>query len=202
MSDPTNFAPHAFGHGPPMPGTIRATSNDLLQDVQFFVFTKANGLLGRFIGRNLKLRVDRFVMDYYRESGTNEVRISKVVCPSNSVLAMTEVDNNKFDRVPLTYAECMKVDRRVDKIFLESAKYPTIVYEVQSENNRELVGTLSCHGSAQLVKCTKDDQGPELVITCPVIQSQFGITPFSALFSLIGIEDKVELQIRVPTKLL
>ena len=203
IADKTNFSGTAFGHGPPMPGALRGTSHDLFQDVQFFVFTKASGLLGRMIGRNLKLRVDRFVIDYSREpSASNEVRIGKVICPANSILAMSEVDNNKFDRIPLTYAECVKVDRRVDHQFLESSKYPTIVYEVQSENRHELVGTLSCHGSAQLVKCTKEDQGAELVVTCPIIQSQFGITPFSALFGLIAIEDKVELQIRVPSKLL
>lgn len=183
-------------------GYRRVTSADYLKDVQFFIFANANGFIGSFIGRNLKFRMDRFTVDYYRDKVTGETKLSKVVCSTNSLLAMTEVDKNYFDRVPLTYAECIKVDRRTTRDILECDRYPHIIYEVQSETATETVGTLSLHGNSQLVKCTKTFEGPELIFRCPIVQSQFGIRPFSFMFGAIGVVDKVDIQVRVPTKLL
>ena len=180
-----------------------ASSAVELSSAEMFVFVKAAGLIGRFLGRDTKMRVDKFFVDYYKPQGAGTpAELLAVRCASNSLLALSEVDANRFDRSPLTFEECVKMDRRTRSFVLDAERHPEILYTVESETNTEINGMLNIRGHAAPLKCTKNRNEAELVVECGIKLSEMMVPNYGILGGLLRVDDNVTVQMRVPNAIL
>jgi hypothetical protein len=173
-----------------------------LSSAEMFVFVKAAGILGRLVGRDTKLRVDKFYFDYFRPQASAPPQLLAVRCASNSILALSEVDSNRFDRVPLTFEECVKMDRRTRSFVLDAERYPEIHYAVETETPTSIEGSLSIRGHTAPVKCTKVKNEAELIVECGLKLSELMLPTYGVLGGLMKVSDDVLVQMRVPNAVL
>ena len=170
-----------------------------LSPVEMYVFVKAAGLIGRLVGRDIKMKVDKFFFDYCRPQGSGgPAQLLGVRCASNSLLSLSEVDGNRFDRVPLTFEECVKIDRRTRTFVLDSERFPEIHYIVHSETPEAIEGSLNVRGAVAPVRCSKLRNEAELVVECGVKLSDLKLPSYGILGGLLRVHDDVAVQVRVP----
>ena len=103
------------------------------------------------------------------------------------------------------------LDRTVGAGILNTSKYPNATMEVTQDSADTVEGRLTLHGATNLIKCSKrmvipvDEQKravgePFISMLCPVVQTQYGITPYSAFKGALSVTDVVEVEMRVPAK--
>ncbi|RNF27592.1 uncharacterized protein Tco025E_00153 [Trypanosoma conorhini] len=176
----------------------RVTSSKELRDVDMYVYTLPAGLLGRYIGRALRFRVERFAYDV--DPAGRSLR--RVVVEADSLLPQCEVDRRKFERLLLNFSEVERLSRRVRSYTLDAPRFPRILYEVERETQEHLEGSLQLCGETRPVRCSKALEGPELVVRCPIDTREFNVPRYSILFGLFSVSPHVEVETRVPLKVL
>jgi hypothetical protein len=178
------------------------SSSKELKDVQMNVFTHAGGLIGRFLGRDLKLRVDGFEVTYGIDAVTGRKTVKDVLVDAESLAPVADVNEKHFERLYLTLSEAERVSRRTKNAVLDVTRFPSIRYRVEREDEDSFHGQLHLRGEEHPVRCDKRLEGPELVITCPVDYTQHGAPQYSHLLGLFSVRPTVEVVTRVPVKLL
>ncbi|CAJ1026271.1 hypothetical protein Q4I30_004141 [Leishmania utingensis] len=180
-------------------GEKRLLSSSELKDVDMYVYVEPAGLLGRFLGRPLRLKVQKFSFLVNRR----EHELHRVVVEADSLLPQCEVYMpSRFERVPLSFHETERVMRRTRSYVLDTHRYPLITYDVEANTSDAVKGTLSLHGESHAVECSKAVEGAELVVRCPVRLSQFHVPPFKMWLGLFTQADTVEVETRIPAKVL
>ncbi|KEG14458.1 hypothetical protein DQ04_00461120 [Trypanosoma grayi] len=179
-------------------GERRVTNSKELRDVDMYVYAQPAGLLGRYIGRALRLRVERFayVVD------ANHRMLRRVEVDADSLLPQCEVDSGKFERLGLNFSEVERVAIRTRRHVLDAPRYPRIVYSVEQETPEEVVGSLQLHGETHTVRCSKTLEGPELIVRCPINAREFNVPTYTHMFGLFSVSPHVEVETRVPLKVL
>lgn len=194
-----------------------------LKDVDMFIYTDPAGLLGRILGRCLRFRVSdfSFVVDRRQPTVLRRVEVDadsirgecEVYAPSRnrrharfsstgSSGADGAADSTRFERLPLTYSEIERLRRRVRGSVLNVPRYPLIEFEVASETPSAIEGVLSLHGESKNIKCSRQVEGGQLVVQCPISLKDFHIIPYSLWFGLFSVADKVIVETRVPASVL
>ncbi|GET88804.1 hypothetical protein, conserved [Leishmania tarentolae] len=185
---------HVFGRG-----AKRMSSSSELKDVDMYVYVEPAGLLGRFLGRPLRLKVQQFSFLVNRR----ERALQSVEVNADSLFPQCEVYMpSRFERVPLNFSEVERVMQRTRNYVLNAPRYPLITYEVEADTSDAVKGTLSLHGVSHTVECNKAVEGAELVVRCPVRLSQFHVPPFKMWLGLFTQADTVEVETRIPAKVL
>ncbi|KAF5221521.1 hypothetical protein ECC02_005408 [Trypanosoma cruzi] len=174
----------------------RVTSSKELRDVEMYVYTLPAGLLGRYIGRALRFRVERFAYDIDAASRS----LKRVEVEADSLLPQCEVDRCKFERLLLNFSEVERLSRRVRSYVLDAPRYPRIFYDVEQETKDHIDGSLQLHGETHPVRCSKTMEGPELVVRCPIDSWAFNVPRYSILFGLFSVSQHVEVETRLPLK--
>lgn len=178
------------------------SSSKELKDVQMHVYTRASGLIGRFLGRDLKIRIDGFEVTYVEDAATGRKAVRDVVVDSDSLSPMADVNENRFERLYLTLTEAERVARRTKNAILDVSRYPHVEYRVDHEDEHYFQGQLRMRGIEQPLRCEKKLEGPELVVTCPIDYTQHGALPYKHLLGLFSVKPTVEVVTRIPVKLL
>lgn len=177
----------------------RMSSSSELRDVDMYVYVQPAGLLGRYLGRPLRFRVERFSFLVNRR----ERQVQQVEVDADSLMPQCEVYMpSRFERVPLNYSEVERLIRRTRGYVLNVPRYPLITFDVTANTEANVAGTLNLHGESHTVECTKAVEGAELVVRCPVKMSQFNVPPFKLWMGLFSEADTVEVETRVPAKVL
>ncbi|ORC89143.1 uncharacterized protein TM35_000131470 [Trypanosoma theileri] len=176
----------------------RVTNSKELRDVDMYVYTLPAGLLGTFIGRALRFRVGSFA---YTVS-TKDRALKSVEVDADSLQPQCEVDRRKFERVGLTASEMERVARRTSSYVLNAASFPRIVYTVEQQSEEDIAGKLQLRGETHPVQCSKVVEGPELIVRCPIDTRLFHVPLYSQLFGLLSVSPHVEVETRVPLKVL
>ncbi|KAG5478746.1 hypothetical protein LSCM1_06150 [Leishmania martiniquensis] len=180
-------------------GEKRMSSHNELKDVDMYVYVQPAGLLGRVLGRPLRLRVQQFSFLVSRREHTLE----RIEVGADSLLPQCEVHMpSRLERVPLTFSEVERVMRRTRGSVLDAPRYPLITYDVVANTSDAVRGTLKLHGESHAVECSKAVEGAELVVRCPVRLSQFHVPPYKLWLGLFTQADMVEVETRVPAKVL
>lgn len=171
-----------------------------LRDVDMFVYTHPTGILGRLIGRALRLRVQSFSWTIRRRDRS----LRQVCVQTESLVPQCEVldDNRKQERIALTSSESGRVLRRVRNAVLHTARYPEASFDVTQDSVDRVEGTLHLHGESHAIVCTKHVEAGELLVRCPVRMSQFHITPYRLWLGLFSVADTVEVETRIPAHVL
>ncbi|KAG8349155.1 hypothetical protein ERJ75_001235300 [Trypanosoma vivax] len=174
-----------------------------LNGVEMFVYTRPAGLIGRWIGRSLRFGVRRFAFITEGQGTANGGSpLKRVEVEANSLVPLCEVDMNKFERLPLTISEVMRVEKRTRESVLDAPRYPRIVYTLDGETDSEIAGVLDLHGERHAVSCSKTVDGPELVVRCPIDARNFKIPMFSIMQGLFSVSPHVEVETRIPSRVL
>ncbi|KAG5501315.1 hypothetical protein JIQ42_06316 [Leishmania sp. Namibia] len=180
-------------------GEKRMSSNSELKDVDMYVYVQPAGLLGRLLGRPLRLKVQQFSFLVNRR----ERELQRVEVDADSLLPQCEVHMpSRQERVPLSFSEVERVMRRTRGFVLNAPRYPLIVYDVETNTSDAVKGTLNLHGESHAVECSKAVEGAQLVVRCPVRLSQFHVPPYKMWLGLFTQADTVEVEARVPAKVL
>ncbi|KAG5478550.1 hypothetical protein LSCM4_04783 [Leishmania orientalis] len=180
-------------------GEQRMSSNSELKDVDMYVYVQPAGLLGRLLGRPLRLKVQQFSFLVNRR----ERELQRVEVDADSLLPQCEVHMpSRLERVPLSFSEVERVMRRTRSFVLNAPRYPLIVYDVETNTSDTVKGTLNLHGESHTVECSKAVEGAQLVVRCPVRLSQFHVPPYKMWLGLFTQADTVEVETRVPAKVL
>lgn len=177
----------------------RMSSSSELRDVDMYVYVQPAGLLGRYLGRPLRFRVERFSFLVNRR----ERQVQQVEVDADSLIPQCEVYMpSRFERLPLNYGEVERLMRRTRGVVLNVPRYPLITFDVAANSEASVRGTLHLHGESHPIECTKAVEGAELVVRCPVKMSQFNMTPYKLWMGLFSEADTVEVETRVPAKAL
>ncbi|KAH9593448.1 hypothetical protein LSM04_005461 [Trypanosoma melophagium] len=179
-------------------GEKRVTNKKELRDIDMYVYTLPAGLLGTYIGRALRFRVGSFA---YTVS-TKDRALKCVEVDADSLQPQCEVDSRKFERVGLTISEMERVSRRTSSYVLNAPSFPRIIYTVQQQTAEEITGSLQLRGETHQVQCSKIVEGPELIVRCPIDTRLFNVPLYSQLFGLLSVSPHVEVETRVPLKVL
>lgn len=208
-------------------GHKKLRSDRELAQVRMHVITQPAGLLGRFFGRCLRLRVDQFSytvgpgnrlqqVDVEADSLVPDCEVRRVPVPESQRMQIITTDSSvhsskadleaaaamaasRFEeRVPLTISESSKLVRRARGYVLDVPRYPYVQFDVEAEDPAGITGTLHLHGESHQIKCHKAVEGTELAVRCPVSLKQFGIVPFTLWVGLFGVADTVLVETRVP----
>ncbi|CAG9574382.1 conserved hypothetical protein [Leishmania major strain Friedlin] len=180
-------------------GAKRMSSNSELKDVDMYVYVEPAGLLGRFLGRPLRFKVQQFSFLVNRR----ERALQRVEVNADSLYPQCEVHMpSRFERVPLSFSEVERVTQRTRSYVLDAPRYPLITYDVEADTSDAVKGTLSLHGASHTVECSKVVEGAELVVRCPVRLSQYHVPPFKMWLGLFTQADTVEVETRIPAKVL
>lgn len=83
---------------------------------------------------------------------------------------------------------------------LEVTKYPRAEFTSTSisgswESGATVEGTLQLHGSTQPITAKVTVDGNELALRATIVQTQFGIKPYSAMLGALKLADPVELTV-------
>ncbi|KPA83846.1 putative mitochondrial hypothetical protein [Leptomonas pyrrhocoris] len=177
----------------------RMSSSNELRDVDMYVYVLPAGLLGRYLGRPLRFRVDRFSFLVNRR----ERQLQQVVVEADSLMPQCEVHMpSRFERLPLTFSEVERLIRRTRSYVLNVSRYPLITFDVAANTEDSVQGALHLHGESHPIQCTKAVEGAELVVRCPVKMSEFHVPPFKLWMGLFSEADTVEVETRMPAKVL
>ncbi|KAL7708968.1 hypothetical protein N2W54_004207 [Lotmaria passim] len=177
----------------------RMSSSSELRDVDMYVYVQPAGLLGRYLGRPLRFKVQRFSFLVNRR----ERMLQQVEVDADSLVPQCEVYMpSRFERLPLNYSEVERLIRRTRNYVLNVPRYPLITYDVSENTEASVRGTLNLHGESHAVECIKVVEGAELVVRCPVKMSEFHVPPFKLWMGLFTQADTVEVETRVPAKVL
>lgn len=175
------------------------SSSKELRDVQMHIYTKPSGIIGRLIGRALKIRVDRF--EYGVESGPDgEKVLRRVTVDTDSLVPVADVDERKFERLLLSLSEVERVGRRMKTVCLDTFHYPQVVFRVEKDSPDSVSGELELRSVKHPLVCTKVVEGPELVVTCPIKYTDWDVPGYTHMFGLLGVRNQVEVVTRVPMK--
>ncbi|RNF10286.1 hypothetical protein TraAM80_01629 [Trypanosoma rangeli] len=161
-----------------------------------YVYTLPAGLLGRYIGRALRFRVERFA--YYLDLTGRSLR--RVEVEADSLQPQCEVDHRKFERLLLNFLEVERLSKRTCSYTLDAPRFPRIIYNLEQETTDHLEGSLQLRGETHPVRCSKMLEGPELVVRCPIDTREFNVPRYSILFGLFSVSQHVEVETRVPLK--
>ncbi|CBH13354.1 hypothetical protein, conserved [Trypanosoma brucei gambiense DAL972] len=180
---------------------LSSTSSEL-RGVDMFVYTLPSGVLGRFIGRALRFRVDRFNFSTGPSADGNDKRrsLKSVEVEANSLSPLCEVDKFQFERLPLTVSEVVRLERRTRDYVLDVTRYPRILYTVEEETPTEVKGTLELRGERKAITCTKSVEGPELIVRCPIDTREFNIPSYSLMYGVFGVSPHVQVETRIPLR--
>jgi hypothetical protein len=178
------------------------SSSKELKDVQMNVYTRAGGLIGRFLGRDLKIRIDGFEVMYDVDRVTGRKSVRDVVVDADSLSPVADVNENRFERLYLTLTEAERVARRTKNAILDVTRYPTVEYRVDREEEHYFEGQLRMRGIEQPLRCEKKLEGPELIVTCPVDYTKHGALPYKHLLGLLSVKPTVDVVTRIPVKML
>lgn len=191
-----------------------ASSAGELRDVHVYIYTKATGLLGRMMGRNLKLEANRFHFNWnwttrpnepqWGEDAGKKVRaLQSVVIESDSMSAISDVNEYELERDMLTTPEREKVETRMKSVKgLDTKQFPTIQFDVQHESANAMEGMMHIKGKSHPVHCTKEYTLDNLMyVRCPVDRTKFDVETPTAFLSLLSVGNMIDVVAQVPMPL-
>ena len=173
-----------------------ATNSGALHEMEINLYTKAAGLIGNILGRDLKIHVENFSVDYNVTSRQPLL----VHVPLATLRCECEVDSERRERVPLSFAEMQKVDARV-RSALRSHIFPEASFLVTEDSSDRTVGVLTVAGEQSELTCVKVVESPFLMVRCPVSMKKFRVVPHSMFFGAFRVEDEILVEAKVPLKL-
>lgn len=93
------------------------------------------------------------------------------------------------------------IKKNIAEKILNVKKYPEIVFESTNVSggggNLSIAGNLTIAGTTRPVTLATTVDGNKVRATTTVVQSQFGIKPFSAMLGALKVRDAVELEIEL-----
>ncbi|KAK7196038.1 YceI-like domain containing protein [Novymonas esmeraldas] len=180
-------------------GEKRMSSSNELRDVDMYVYVGPAGLLGRFLGRPLRLKVQEFAFVLDRRGR----ELQRVEVDAGSLVPQCEVYMpSRLERLPLSLSEMERVMTRTRGAVLNVPRYPHISYTVEVNAPEAVRGALSLRGETHTVECSKTIEEAEVVVRCPVRMSEFHVPPFKLWLGLFTQADTVEVETRIPAKAL
>lgn len=157
------------------------------------LWTYKEGLLSK-MAHDLKIRIDGWKAPLERENGSFKV---DVVIPVDGLHVAGQV---KGDQVtPMADKDHADIDKSMRTKVLDAAKFPEIRYEgagaAPTSGEMRVDGKLTLKGKTQPLPVTcKVSDGPEGTRVQGEVrfqQTQFGVTPFSALMGTLKVKDEV-----------
>jgi len=120
-------------------------------------------------------------------------------------VASLDVIGSSGGLVPLSSADRSEICRNLNDKVLKTARFPTITF--RSVSVRELPGGYEVEGELTIMDVTRPCSlavivGDEVEVTGSILQTQFGIKPYSAMMGTLKIADRVTLHatIRPPAE--
>ncbi len=151
-------------------------------------------------GHDLVIEVTRWGGTVRIDADRIEASIVEVVAEASSL----EVREGKGGAVPLLATNKSEIRKTIKKV-LGTDQHPEIRFRssavVPTEDGFSVRGNLTIAGvtrPAELAVHVDLDAGrPRGTVTTTVVQSEFGITPYSAMFGALKVRDTVEVRAEV-----
>lgn len=199
-----------------------------LQGITFYAYAFPGGLLGRFIGRCIRLRVSRYACVVGRDrpallaaassstataSDGGSSSSSTSVLPMLSGLKRVEVDPSGLEpdcevhqnatmqpRLAFTFAETHKIRQRLDSTVLDTARFPQVLYEIHEESETEVRGDLYLRGFTHPLQCRKEVKLNEgvLSVSCDVRLSDYDVPLPSLWMGLFTVKPLMKVEAAIP----
>lgn len=111
-----------------------------------------------------------------------------------------EVESGSGGVTPLTVVDKQVIRRNASKA-LEVETHPVVEFTsstmAMAQESIEVAGSLTIHGRTQDLSATLAIQGDRVVATIPVVQSDFGVRPYSAMLGQLKVNDEVQIELDV-----
>jgi polyisoprenoid-binding protein YceI len=119
-----------------------------------------------------------------------------------------EIDANSFELreeigglIPLSAADHAEIKRNIREKVLDTVRYPTITFQstriTRSARSFTAEGDLTIAGVTRSVTVEADIAGDRAHGTATIVQSRWGIKPYSALLGALKVKDEVEIELEV-----
>jgi polyisoprenoid-binding protein YceI len=159
------------------------------------VFTFKEGLLSK-IAHDLKIVVSRFNVDV----GPGSVRAEFDLRSLRVVNAMKDGADNPG---ALSEADKTKIAEQIGKEVLESEQHGSAVFTSRSVTQRpdggyQISGDLALHGTTRTIVAETKLEAGRQVVSIPLHQPDFGITPFKAMMGTLKVKPDVIVRLSVP----
>ncbi len=168
------------------------------KSAELLVFTFKEGLLAP-LAHDLKLRADSFELTVEPSRDSFDIRLE--VDP-RSLRVFCAVKDGQDTPDALTNADRQKIDQTIVDTVLEVDSYPELNFvaaAVTSEKSGYLVqGALFLHGIERQIETAVKPDGADWVAELTLQQSDYGITPYSAMLGSLKIRGDLVVKIRVP----
>lgn len=118
-------------------------------------------------------------------------------------LGSLQVESGTGGVTPLTVVDRQVIRRNAGKV-LDSGEYPEVTFSCTevavADGAMSVSGDLTIHGQTQPLTTNLDLAGTRVTASIPVVQSDFGIRPYSAMLGQLKVSDEVtvDLDITVP----
>lgn len=120
-----------------------------------------------------------------------------------AALDSLSVESGSGGVTPLTVVDKQVIRRNAAKV-LDTGGYPEVTFAATevtlAGGHLTVTGELTIHGEAQPLTAMLSLQGDRVTASIPVVQSDFGIRPYSAMLGQLKVSDEVtvDLDITIP----
>lgn len=165
------------------------------QDASVLVFTFKEGLLSK-VAHDLKLRAGRFELNVHDDGQIT------LVCPVRSLRVMHAMREAKEAPELLSPKDKSKIEDTICNDVLNAAAHPEVrfvssqVDEIQ--DGFRVQGHLTICGVTRPLTADIATVDGRLETEVRLVQSDFGIKPYSALFGTLKVKPEVRVRVSVP----
>ncbi|MBI5206429.1 MAG: YceI family protein [Candidatus Firestonebacteria bacterium] len=166
-----------------------------------YIYTYKSGSLS-LLSHDLLIKVNEFCLDFDLKSRNAGESKMYLTVETNSLEVICVVIGEKRYEKLLTEKDKREIEKNIksDQI-LAVRKYPTIKFvsnHIKEEENCFLVsGELTIKKLTKGLNLTlmKDIEKPYNKLTgrCTILQSDFGLVPYSTLFGVLGVRDRLDI---------
>lgn len=165
------------------------------KDVELLVYTYKEGLLSK-VAHDLKLRAQRIQLDLDEDHVDLRVEV-------RGLRVINAMQNGRVAPELLSSKDKMKIeDTLYSKDVLHAAAHPHVTFESSAvtavEDGYEVRGRLTIRGRTAEVRADVLRRDGRLSTRVKLLQTDFGITPFSALLGALKVKPEVLVQLSVP----
>lgn len=164
-----------------------------LTDGSLLVRTGVEGGAAR-VGHRLVLSVEQWSASVELDDG------EPVAVALRADLTSLKVRSGAGGVTPLTPVDKQVIVRNAAKT-LDVAKFPDVVFEGVVQAGYLVVGELTIHGRSRPLQAQIDVAEGRARASIPVVQTEFGIKPYSLMLGQLKVADEVtvELDVALPT---
>lgn len=165
------------------------------ESVKCFVFSFKDGLLSR-LAHDLKLEAKKLSLELDANQAPISLRID-----ANHFDLVGQIENGSLKAGAVSDSDRQKILSHLRNEVLDAKRYPEIVFVfdtcTHTPRGWDIRGKLTLHGRTKSISTTTRREGDHEVVEVTLDQTDFGITPFSAMLGALKVKAEVKVRVEI-----